>query len=231
MAKQSKGKIFGFQSTQLSKTKRLFRPVPPGPFIQILHISGCHWAVVSNINVQCAGSAHRDVVAVYDSARPAGVAFELKKLICSFFKCMVDAIHFDLVNVETQKNSFDCGVLSIAMATELVTGSDPAGYYWDTSKMRPHLLTCLEQGSMTPFPKLGRRRVPFGSRIRVSSLEKVYCISTCRMPNDKDQGMTSCDSCPGWFHFSCVELGENDSSSNRRWICPNCKDFLDNFKK
>lgn len=132
LAKQSKGKIFVFQSTQLCKTKYLFRPLPPGPFIQALHISGCHWAVVSNINVQSAGCSHSDVVAIYDSARPTNVAFELKKIICSFFKCMAGAIRFDLVNVETQKNGFDCGVHSIAMATELVSGNDPAGCHWDT---------------------------------------------------------------------------------------------------
>lgn len=225
LAKQSKGKIFGFQSTQLCKTKNLFRPVPPGPFVQVLHISGCHWAVVSNINVQSAGSSHSDAVAIYDSARPTDVAFELKKIICSFFKCMADAIRFDLVNVETQKNSFDCGILSIAMATELVAGNDPAGYHWDTAKMRPHLLACFEQGSMTPFPKLGRRRIPFGSRVRVSVLEKVFCIPTCRMPNDKDRGMTSCDSCPGWFHFDCVQLDEKDSSSTETLDVPKMRRF------
>ena len=46
----SQGKVFGWQSTQLSKREELFKPIPSGPFIQILHISNCHWVVASNVN-------------------------------------------------------------------------------------------------------------------------------------------------------------------------------------
>ena len=38
---QTNREVSGWQSTQLSKSKTLFRPIPPGPFIQILHISEC----------------------------------------------------------------------------------------------------------------------------------------------------------------------------------------------
>lgn len=35
---QSKGKVYGWQSTQLGKTEGLFKPIPStSPFVQILH--------------------------------------------------------------------------------------------------------------------------------------------------------------------------------------------------
>ena len=129
------------------------------------------------------------------SARPADVADPTKRMICSFFKCSLDAIHFDLINVETQLNSYDCGVLAIANATELALGRDPVVCRWDTTRMRQHLKSCLEKGLMNSFPMLGTRRITLGSRVRHTILEKVYCIPKCRMPNDKGEAMISCDKC------------------------------------
>ena len=43
LKEQSERKIYGWMSPQLSKRKSLFLPVPPSsPFIQILHVDGCH---------------------------------------------------------------------------------------------------------------------------------------------------------------------------------------------
>ena len=58
-----------------------------------------------------------------------------------------------------QPNSNDCGVFAAAIATELTHYSDPALCRWDTSKMRQHLLLCLEAGKMTRFPTLGKRQI------------------------------------------------------------------------
>ena len=145
------------------------------------------------------------------------------------FKCLSDAVHFDFVNVPTQRNSYNCGVLSIAMATELALGHDPATCQWDTANMRPHLKACFEQGMMTPFPTLGRLRVPLGSRVRHTVLEKVYCIPSCRMPNEKKRGMIFCDTCHSWFHFPCVSLDPEDHMSSSTWSCPKCQDFLEHL--
>ena len=56
---QTKGKVFGWQSTQLSKREGLFKVIPPGAFVQILHISECHWAVASNVDVHSVLSVYR----------------------------------------------------------------------------------------------------------------------------------------------------------------------------
>ena len=113
---------------------------------------------MSNINICSPGGYHVDTVGVYDSVRPHSIGL-LKKMVCSFFKCTSDTIHFTLVNVETQPNSYDCGVISIANAAELVFGGDPAIRRWDYSRIREHLKDCLEKGVMKRFPTVGKRRV------------------------------------------------------------------------
>ena len=84
---QSKGKILGWQLTKLSKRNGLFKSLPSGPFVQVLHVSNCHWAVASNIDVHSEGGFHNDIVSIYDSARPSEIADSVKRAICSFFKC------------------------------------------------------------------------------------------------------------------------------------------------
>lgn len=226
LASETKGKIFGFQSTQLSKKGATFKPVPPGAFIQILHIAQCHWAVVSNIDVKAVGGSHNDVVGIYDSGSSSKVTTEVKETICSFFKCSSDDLYFDLINVEKQKNSHDCGVFAVAMATELALGGDPATCRWDAKNMRKHLKNCLEEGKMRRFPTLGQRRVAFGARVKESSSVEVHCIASCRLPNDPDRGMISCDQCKKWFHIDCVKLKRKKSFSFS-WKCSNCQNLFE----
>ena len=231
LSNQTKGKIYGWQTTQLAReeSKFKFRQVPSRmPFIQILHISASHWAVASNIDVSSLGGrgSCNDTVALYDSARPIHVNQTTKQMICTFFKTSADAIHFDIVNVETQHNSHDCGVYAIANATELALGGDPALCRWDHSVMRTHLKACLEKGEMKCFPTLGKRRIPIGSRIRSTSLEKVYCIASCRMPNNKQRPMIACDNCNIWYHKDCVKLEVDVSYSGIKWFCSRCNNFL-----
>ena len=134
-----------------------------------------------------------------------------------------------LANVETQRNSYDCGVHAIANATELALGRDPVVCRWDGGRMREHLKTCLEEGVMKSFPTLGKKRVPFGSRVRNTVLERLYC--TCRMPNDKTRPMISCDNCHGWFHNDCVNLANEESCSDMKWSCMKCKQFFEKLSK
>ena len=46
--------------------------------------------------------------------------------------------------------------------------------------MRNHLLLCFEKGKIELFPTRGKRRVPFGSRVRKSVKVDVYagCLMT-----------------------------------------------------
>ena len=137
LRKSSKG-IQGFQRPTLG-TVRQFN-ILTGPFIQIVHINKNHWVYLSNIN------SPTGYVDVYDSLS-SPVTQELRELAFdltgSAFRC---------VPVQQQANGSDCGVFSIAFASSLVYGQNPANVTFIINQMRPHLLHCLRGGVMTPFP-------------------------------------------------------------------------------
>ena len=116
LQKQSKGKIFGWKSTRCTKRKEKFPSLPPNSsFIQVMHVANCHYIVASNINV-CANTHYTDTVCIYDSGfSPVGLS--IKQEICQFMKPKSDTIRFDLINIQPQPNSYDCGVFVIACAT------------------------------------------------------------------------------------------------------------------
>ena len=141
--------IEGFQNTQLGK-KLAFVPIPPyTKYIQILHVDGNHWNVVSNIKLQ--GGVFSDSVCIYDSLK-TNVSLHTKKQICSFFQPRDIHFFFDLVNVQRQPNVSDCGLFAIAFATELAHKKSPVLCDFDTQKMRHHLLSCFENNDLTRFP-------------------------------------------------------------------------------
>lgn len=54
---------------------------------------------------------------------------------------------------QQQLNGVDCGCHAIATAVEfLVADGDPL-LKFDIEKMRQHLVLCLEEGDMRPFPR------------------------------------------------------------------------------
>ncbi len=101
------------------------------------------------------------------------VRSSLKKMICSFYKSDAKYINFDVVNVEGQNNSHDCGVYALANAVELAIGGDPATCRWNShgGAMRSHLISCFESGKLTRFPQLGKRRIPLGRCVLTSLIK------------------------------------------------------------
>ena len=67
-----------------------------------------------------------------------------------------NVIPVNLPTVQQQTNSIDCGVFAIAYATEFCfnqyTGGN--GLTFNTSVMRDHLLQCLSNKQLQPFPKV-----------------------------------------------------------------------------
>ena len=179
LQKQSNGKIFGWKSTQCTKRKEKFPPLPPNSsFVQVMHVANCHYIVASNINVR-ENTHYTDTVCIYDSGLYP-VTLSVKQDICQFMKPKSDTIRFDLMNIQSQPNSYDCGVFAIACATELVHGCEPVLCNWDISKMREHLLVSLEMGYLDRFPCTKKRRVPLGSRVRESTKEILFCTSDAK---------------------------------------------------
>lgn len=234
LSAQTKGKINGWQSTQCSKREDLFSVVPSSsPFIQLLHVGSCHWITVSNVNVHDSHcGCFCDIIGVYDSLRPTIVHSDIKKStsVCSFFKCSSDTLRFDIMNVSAQSNSYDCGVHAIANATELAYKADPVVCDWNNENnvMRQHLLNCFESGVLTRFPRIGERKIRYGTRVCKSVTVSVYC--KCRLMNDELKVMIECMQCRKWYHNECVGLDSRKSYSGVKWVCADCKQLVDSMK-
>ena len=57
--------------------------------------------------------------------------------------------------VQRQPDGFSCGLFAIAYAAELLDGHSPSeNSPFDVNKMRSHLIVCLEQQKLSPFPKV-----------------------------------------------------------------------------
>ena len=125
-----------------------------------------------------------------------------------------------IIAVQQQQNGTDCGVFALAYVTSLLHGQDPESVTYDTSKLRSHLLHCLHQGHMSPFPLTATKH----DRCKTKDVAIIlYC--SCRMPwqkaddSDPAMQMVQCDNCLEWFHHCCENIPDNIFVTNSFWEC------------
>ena len=114
-------------------------------FVQVLHSGGNHWITVATIG--CPLSSIR----VYDSLNTE-LPFQTKEQICAMLHSYKPFIDVEHINVQDQMNAFDCGVFTLAFVTALCAGQNPENLFFTRKLLRPHLLKCLENEDISPFP-------------------------------------------------------------------------------
>ena len=83
-----------------------------------------------------------------------------QKQLKSRYECLAKdgCLEVYFINCDQQPNMNDCGLYAIANATEFLSeGGNPICMY-DNTRMRQHLIDCLEKGVLSPFPKSMKRR-------------------------------------------------------------------------
>ena len=105
--------------------------------VQILHIRGNHWMVISNVH--CDGNNMN----VYDTVLDSSTL----DLLNSMFE--EDVTFSNVEQLEKQQGDVDCRVFNIAIATSLLHGLTPTQY--NQSLMRHHLVHSLEAKTIQPF--------------------------------------------------------------------------------
>uniref|UniRef100_A0A1B8Y9J4 Uncharacterized protein n=1 Tax=Xenopus tropicalis TaxID=8364 RepID=A0A1B8Y9J4_XENTR len=130
----------GLQSCLLSEIE--FEPVR-GPSVQI-HFDSTrqHWLT---------SCFRHDHVEIADSLNTANLPKTVKKQVIECYGKLT-VITIKRLNVDQQRNGRDCGVYAIANAFEFLSNRDPTCRYNQT-RMRQHLIECLERGEITAFPK------------------------------------------------------------------------------
>ena len=179
-------------------------------FVQIIN-TGAHWICMSTI------SSGPGTVKLYDTLynRANSVAIHHA---CHMLMYNGDKISFVNERVQRQTNSNDCGLFSLAIATDLCNGTDPTTQSYDQGSLRKHYINCLETGKMIPFPKTTRRVQRYLGSTRTTVA--IYCI--CRMPNDKRE-YVQCSQCNAWYHPLCVNIPEWALKTKRQWKCEKCR--------
>ena len=134
----------------------------------------------------------------------------------------------DVGRVQQQENNVDCGVYAVAFATHQAYGVSPIGVVFDLSKMREHLIECLESNKMTMFPTIARR----GKFCAVEHFViKIYCL--CNNIFHPARPMVFCNKCREWFHTDCVIREEKkrkailSENNNNSWYCADCENESD----
>ena len=187
-----------------------------GLFIQIINRSpngsGSHWLTVSNIK----SIDLTKEVTIYDSAF-TDLPQDEGLVIASLVDVDGDMLHVHFTNVQLQRNSYDCGLFSIANATTLAFGRNPVNETYDTTKMRSHLITCLENKEMSLFPtkKFSGKRKPTKKVIKL----ELFCL--CMMP-DTGTLYVICDECSKEYHPGCVNI-EGPVTDSMEFLCPLCR--------
>ena len=140
----------GFQLTNYSETENRFSPVETDS-IQF-HFFNNHWVTSQLVD---------EKVIVYDSnfTQAVGIPPTLQKQLKEIYRSQIqeETLRVDIAPVQQQRGVSDCGVFAIAFAISLAYGDQPQTQLYTQSKMRKHLVDCLDSHYFTPFQSLHKR--------------------------------------------------------------------------
>ena len=212
LLKQQHPDVSGLQPSTLQYTQ-MFDVHSNREFVQCLNLADNHWTTVSTVG--CVPG----VVNVYDSLN-YGLTTSIERTIANLVHTDKPTITIQRAPMQLQRGGSDCGLFAIASATAICNGQSPENIQFDQSQMRPHLLKCLEDKLLMPFPStIAPRRRP-----RITSCERIHVYCTCRLP-DEGRKMVQCTSCTRWYHCDCMKIStkrmKSIENSNRPWYCGN----------
>lgn len=199
--------IRGLQNTLLGQIFRY--SVEPIECVQVLHSGSGHWLCVTTFGCS------KGEVTILDSLYPTA-PLRVVKQVAALLKPQTPAITLNFADICQQKGSSDCGLYAVAFATALCKGFDPMTVEFDQSKMRKHLLQCLERGHIEEFPSKSRKVV--GAKVKTSQKVELFCH--CRQPESRR--MIQCHHCAEWYHSGCEKVTTNQWKNPSSWLCRNC---------
>jgi len=113
--------------------------------VQIIFCSAQrHWIVASTVGCKI------DEVKVYDLLYRT-TDEETKKIILSLFQ-VKGTVAIKFIRCQQQKGLKDCEAFSMAFSTAIAFKAYTCKLRFDQESMRSHLVKCLDQKQMSPFP-------------------------------------------------------------------------------
>ena len=135
--------------------------------------------------------------------------------IAKIYPTTKSALQVNRLSVQQQIGFHNCGLFAIAYAVDTCFKNDVEKSLFAQRSMRKHLHDCFNKGNLTPFPQQLNSQSVLRSVRKVERF-KLYC--SCKMPEEFDTKMISCDQCHNWYHFKCVNL--KLSQHPKMWKCP-----------
>ena len=203
--------IGGLENTSVGET--LAFTIQKGEFVQVLHVSGCHWITISTMECQ------QGVVNVYDSIPSCSVSLRTKEQIAAIICTQAKEIILEFPAVQSQRGSSDCGLFALAYATSLCMGDNPVQTNYVQHMLRSHLLDCLTQRTISAFPMTSRKKKVTQPRGKVT----VQLFCHCRQPEEGK--MVQCDQCMEWYHSQCETVPSSvwrSADTTSKWHCKSC---------
>ena len=186
-------------------------------FVQIIYVSGNHWACLSNVFCE-----RENTIDLYDSMH-CDVSSTIMEQAAIILHCQAPSFTIRVVNVQQQEGGDSCGLFAVAYAYDICNRQDPFVSTYNESRLRPHLQRCYQQETISQFPggNPSRRR-----RKRILNEISVDVFCTCRYP-DIDitthlGNMACCSVCDEWFHEECEEIPDNVFTESVDWVCSSC---------
>ena len=133
---------FEFQSACLGADLLVYNPYPS---IHIHHTGANHFVTTTSLG---------GPVRLFDSLNlePTQQLLDQISSIYSPDKSVTPSI-LQVSVASEQQGPYDCVIFALAFARELASNEDPSTVIFDQSKVREHLLSCLENEEMLQFPK------------------------------------------------------------------------------
>ena len=147
---------------------QLTRPLPDSKnVVQIIHLQNedentkkrhnvDHWSVLSTMD--CVSSSNDLTCMYYDSAfstLPYNCEEIISHLLTTSSSCF--KIKVNIMPTPRQTGSNDCGLYAIAISTALAHNINPSILIFQQNEMCQHLLLCLENKKLEPFPVAKRK--------------------------------------------------------------------------
>ena len=92
-----------------------------------------------------------DIVIVYDSFNSSRLSISIKKIVADFLHTNSNYITIKYAKIQFQKGTSDCGLFTVANATAICNGMDPAYLQFDQDTMREHLKKYLSRSFFLLF--------------------------------------------------------------------------------
>ena len=126
----------------------------------------------------------------------------LKLQLASVYGGAKQSLQITVPDTHRQSNGVDCGLYAIAHLVEFCLHERPMpNVIFDTAKMRPHLLHCLENQQLSEFPKTNKLLNTRKKRDAKVFNIQLYCI--CALPHCLDS-MIQCEKCKSFPQELCA---------------------------